>query len=31
MSKLIAIIDDEEDILELVAINLRKSGFEPKP
>jgi len=30
MSKLIAIIDDEEDILELVAINLRKSGFEPK-
>ncbi|MCK9582092.1 MAG: response regulator transcription factor [Endomicrobiales bacterium] len=30
MSKLIAIVDDEEDILELVAINLRKSGFEPK-
>jgi len=30
MSKLIAIVDDEEDILELVAINLRKNGFEPK-
>jgi len=30
MSKLIAIVDDEEDILELVSINLRKNGFEPK-
>lgn len=30
MSKFIAVVDDEEDILELVAVNLKKNGFEPK-
>lgn len=27
MNELIAIVDDEEDILELVSVNLKKSGF----
>lgn len=27
MNKLIAIVDDEEDIAELVSVNLKKSGF----
>jgi phosphate regulon transcriptional regulator PhoB len=30
MEKLIAIVDDEEDIRELVSINLKKSGFKVK-
>ncbi len=30
MSDLIAIIDDEQDILELVSLNLKKSGFRVK-
>jgi len=27
MSKLVAVVDDEEDIVELVSVNLEKSGF----
>lgn len=30
MSKLIAIIDDEPDIVELISIHLKKSGFRVK-
>lgn len=30
MSKLIAIVDDEPDILELVSLHLKKSGFETR-
>lgn len=30
MEKLIAIVDDEEDIRELVSINLKKAGFKTK-
>lgn len=30
MSRLIAVVDDEPDILELVSINLRKAGFHVK-
>ncbi|MEJ2568562.1 MAG: response regulator, partial [candidate division WOR-3 bacterium] len=30
MSKLIAVVDDEEDIVELVSVNLEKSGFRVK-
>lgn len=30
MSQLIAIVDDEPDILELVRVNLEKSGFNPR-
>jgi DNA-binding response OmpR family regulator len=30
MNKLIAVIDDEEDILELVSVNLNKNGFSVK-
>jgi DNA-binding response OmpR family regulator len=30
MEKLIAIVDDEEDIAELLAVNLKKSGFKTK-
>jgi two-component system phosphate regulon response regulator PhoB/two-component system alkaline phosphatase synthesis response regulator PhoP len=30
MSQLVAIVDDEPDIVELVSIHLRKAGFEPK-
>ena len=30
MNKLIAVVDDEEDILELVSVNLKKSGFQVK-
>ncbi len=29
MNKIIAIVDDEPDILELVSINLKKAGFTP--
>ena len=27
MEKLIAVVDDEEDIVELVSVNLKKAGF----
>jgi len=30
MDKLIAVVDDEEDIRELISVNLRKDGFVPK-
>lgn len=30
MTQLITILDDEEDILELVSVNLKKSGFKTK-
>lgn len=30
MSKLITIVDDEEDILELVSVNLKKNGYDTK-
>jgi two-component system phosphate regulon response regulator PhoB/two-component system alkaline phosphatase synthesis response regulator PhoP len=30
MNELIAVIDDEEDILELVSVNLKKNGFSVK-
>jgi two-component system phosphate regulon response regulator PhoB/two-component system alkaline phosphatase synthesis response regulator PhoP len=30
MNELIVIVDDEEDILELVSVNLKKSGFQVK-
>ena len=30
MSKLIAIVDDEQDILELVSLHLKKAGFETR-
>ena len=30
MNKLIAIVDDEPDILELVSLHLKKSGFTVK-
>jgi len=29
-SKLIAVVDDEEDILELISTNLEKAGYKPK-
>jgi two-component system phosphate regulon response regulator PhoB/two-component system alkaline phosphatase synthesis response regulator PhoP len=30
MSKLVAIVDDEQDIVELVALHVKKNGFEAK-
>jgi len=30
MNKLIAVVDDEEDIRELITVNLKKNGFVPK-
>lgn len=30
MQKLIAVVDDEEDIAELVSVNLERSGYKPK-